>query len=123
VPGEAAKEDATQREHHGRTGRQLLLDIADIEAGGPRVVSESPSWLVVVPFWAVWPFETLIVAREPTPRLTDLSEAARDELASLLRDLVRRYDACVRGAVPVLDGLAWGAVRRGGGGWRGRDRR
>jgi len=105
VPGEAAKEDSTQREHHGRTGRQLLLDIADIEAGGPRVVSESPSWLVVVPFWAVWPFETLIVAREPTPRLTDLSEAARDELASLLRDLVRRYDAVF--GVPFPYSMGW----------------
>lgn len=105
LPGEAAKEDATQREHRGRTGRQLLQDIADIEAGGPRVVSESPSWLVVVPFWAVWPFETLIVAREVAPRLTDLSDVARDELASVLRALVRRYDALF--GVPFPYSMGW----------------
>jgi UDPglucose--hexose-1-phosphate uridylyltransferase len=105
LPGEPAKEDASQRAHHDRTGRRLLLDIAAIEADGPRVVTASSSWLVVVPFWAVWPFETLIVAREPAPRLTDLSDAARDDLAAILADLVRRYDALF--GVPFPYSMGW----------------
>ena len=105
LPGEPAKEDATQREHHARTGRRLLLDIADLEADGPRVVTASSSWLVVVPFWAVWPFEALIVPREPTPRLTDLGDAARDDLAGILGDLVRRYDALF--GVPFPYSMGW----------------
>jgi UDPglucose--hexose-1-phosphate uridylyltransferase len=105
LPGEPAKEDANQRAHHDRTGRRLLLDVADLEGDGPRVVAASPSWLVLVPFWAVWPFETLIVAREPTPRLTDLGDAARDGLASILGDLVRRYDALF--GVPFPYSMGW----------------
>jgi UDPglucose--hexose-1-phosphate uridylyltransferase len=105
LPGEPAKEDLTQREHHGRTGRRLLLDLADLEAGGPRLVAASTSWLVVVPFWAVWPFEALIVAREPTARLTDLDDAARDDLATVLGDLVRRYDALF--GVPFPYSMGW----------------
>jgi len=105
LPGAPAKEDATQRAHLGRTGRRLLLDIADLEAEGPRVVAKSSSWLVVVPFWAVWPFETLLIAREPTARLTALSEVARDELAAVLRDLVRRYDGLF--GVPFPYSMGW----------------
>jgi UDPglucose--hexose-1-phosphate uridylyltransferase len=92
VPREPAREDATQREHHARTGRRLLLDVAALEADGDRVVEASAAWLVVVPFWAVWPFETLILPREPVARLADLEDGARDDLADTLGRLVRRYD-------------------------------
>jgi UDPglucose--hexose-1-phosphate uridylyltransferase len=105
LPGEPAKEDATQREHLARAGRRLLLDIADLEVHGPRVVAASSSWLVVVPFWAVWPFEVLIVAREPAARLTDVEGAARDDLAAVLGDLVRRYDALF--GVPFPYSMGW----------------
>jgi UDPglucose--hexose-1-phosphate uridylyltransferase len=93
LPREPAREDATQRDHLARTGRRLLLDVADLEADGERVVEASDAWLAVVPFWAAWPFETLILPRDPVARLPDLDVAARDDLASLLGRLVRRYDA------------------------------
>ena len=47
------------------TGRPLLLDYAQQERGGPRVVARLPGWLVVVPFWAAWPFETLLIPTTP----------------------------------------------------------
>ena len=46
------------------------------ESGGPRVVVETDEWLVVVPFWAAWPFETLLIPKRPAARLTDLDDAA-----------------------------------------------
>ena len=55
--------------HLATTGRRLLLDYVDQEQAGPRVVVENDDWLVVVPFWAAWPFETLIIAKRPTARL------------------------------------------------------
>ena len=67
---------------------------------------------VVVPFWAAWPFETLLVPLPPAARLADLDDAARDGLAAALRDLDPSLRRAVRAAVPVLDGLAPGAVRR-----------
>ena len=57
------------------------------------MVGESPGWLTVVPFWAAWPFETLVVPLQPAARLADLDDAGRDGLAAALRDLTRRYDA------------------------------
>jgi len=69
LPVEAAREDAAQRRHVAVAGSSLLLDYVRQETTGPRVVVENDDWLVVVPYWAVWPYETLIVAKSPVGRL------------------------------------------------------
>jgi UDPglucose--hexose-1-phosphate uridylyltransferase len=105
LPREPAREDVTQRDHHARTGRRLLLDVAALEMDGPRSVITSDAWFVIVPFWAVWPFETLILPRRPIARLPDLDEAARVELGPVLQDLIRRYDAVF--GVPFPYSMGW----------------
>lgn len=105
LPGEPAREDATQREHLFATGRRLLLDLAALEAEGPRVVEATGEWLVLVPFWAVWPFEGLILPRQPVARLEDLASASRDDLARVLGRIVRRYDALFD--VPFPYSMGW----------------
>jgi UDPglucose--hexose-1-phosphate uridylyltransferase len=92
LPREATKEDGAQRRYHATRGSRLLLDYAAQELGGPRVVEANDDWLVVVPFWAAWPYETLLVARQPVQRLPDLSPAQRDSLAEILIRLLTRYD-------------------------------
>jgi UDPglucose--hexose-1-phosphate uridylyltransferase len=92
LPPEPTREDASQRAHLERTGRQLLADVVALELDGPRVVRASGNWLAIVPFWAVWPFETLLLPRAPAARLEDLDGAQRDDLATTLVDLVGRYD-------------------------------
>lgn len=92
LPRDAAREDATQRRHVERTSRRLLADYASQEAGGRRAVIEDADWLIVVPFWAAWPFETLIVPKAPAERLADLSPVIRDRLAADLVELFTRYD-------------------------------
>jgi UDPglucose--hexose-1-phosphate uridylyltransferase len=92
LPTEAEREDATQRRHLETTGRRLLDEIAEREAGGPRVVEAVEGWLAIVPFWASWPFETLILPTRPAARLTELDDAGRDGLATLLSRLLRRFD-------------------------------
>jgi UDPglucose--hexose-1-phosphate uridylyltransferase len=93
LPGEAVKEDATQRRHFESTGHSLLLDYAEQEAGGPRELAIDDDWLVVVPFWAAWPFETLVIPRHPVTRIPDLSGRQRDSLAERLTELLGGYDA------------------------------
>jgi UDPglucose--hexose-1-phosphate uridylyltransferase len=104
LPNEARRELASQAAHRAATGRPLLLDYAAQEAGGPRVVVETSEWLVVVPFWAAWPFETLVVPRRPADRLTDLDAAARDDLATVLGALLRGYDGLFRQPFPYSMG-------------------
>ncbi len=92
LPREGMKEDVTQRRHFEATGRQLLLDYAAQEAGGARELAVDDDWLVVVPFWAAWPFETLIIPRRPVQRIPDLGDRERDSLAERLTELLRGYD-------------------------------
>jgi UDPglucose--hexose-1-phosphate uridylyltransferase len=93
LPLEALKEDATQRRHWESTGRRLLLDYAEQEAGGSRVLAMDDDWLVLVPFWAAWPFETLVIARHPVARIPELGDRQRNSLAERLTELLRGYDA------------------------------
>jgi UDPglucose--hexose-1-phosphate uridylyltransferase len=92
LPVEAAREDATQRDHLRRTGRRLVSDVAERERGGPRVVVERDGWLAIVPFWASWPFELLLAPAAPVLRLADLDRGARTGLAAMLRELLGRLD-------------------------------
>ena len=92
VPDEPAIEDVRQRAYLAETGYSLLTEVAAQEAGGPRVVIETPDWLVIVPWWAVWPFETLLMPRFSVQRIEHLNAAQRDGLADVLRELTARYD-------------------------------
>jgi UDPglucose--hexose-1-phosphate uridylyltransferase len=92
LPNEAAVEDAQQAAWAADHDDALLLDYLADELRGPRTVVENDSWVVVVPFWAVWPFETLVLPRRHVPRLTALTDTERGSLAEVLRALLVRYD-------------------------------
>ena len=92
VPEEPAAEDAQQRTYFAQNGRPLLLDVAEREADSERVVEANDDWLAIVPFWAAWPFETLLLPRFAVQRLPQLTDGQRYSLASILKALTTRYD-------------------------------
>lgn len=93
LPNEPTKEDKQQRDYYAKHGAPLLVDYAKLEtARGERVVVENEHWMAVVPFWAIWPFETLLLPRRAVLRLPDLTDAERDALASILKRLLTKYD-------------------------------
>jgi UDPglucose--hexose-1-phosphate uridylyltransferase len=104
LPREAEKEEAAQRRHFEATGHSLLLDYAERELGGPRDLGSDDDWLVVVPFWASWPFETMIIPRRPVSRLPDLDERQRDLLSDRLVRLLRGYDGLFSAPFPYSMG-------------------
>jgi UDPglucose--hexose-1-phosphate uridylyltransferase len=70
-----------------------------------RVVEEDEHFVAVVPYWAVWPFETLVATRRVVPSLLELSDAERSSLARLLKRLVQRYDRLFDTRFPYSMGL------------------
>lgn len=93
VPTVVSCEDARQREYLVKHGRTLLGDtLAAEERAGERILAANDHWLAVVPFWAAWPFETMIIARGDVQRLEDLGSQARDSLASLLGTVLAGCD-------------------------------
>ncbi len=105
LPNEALAEDHHQRAYYEAHGSSLLVDYAQLEAGqGERVVVENEDWLAVVPYWAVWPFETLLLPRRHVLRLPDLTAAERDSLAAILKRLLTRYDNLFETSFPYSMG-------------------
>lgn len=92
VPQLIATEDRTQAAWLAEKGRPMLAELVEAEADGPRVVCRSEHWLAIVPWWAVWPFETLLLPRFDVARLPDLGNDQRSDLARILGDLTTRYD-------------------------------
>jgi len=93
LPNEPAKEERQQRAYFEEHGSPLLMDYADLEtAQQERVVLEDEYWLGIVPYWAIWPFETLLLPRRHVLRLPDLSGVERDALAQILKRLLTKYD-------------------------------
>lgn len=92
IPDEPAVEDRAQLQYYTQHGRAMLVDLARREADGPRVVIKSDAWLAIVPWWASWPFETLVIPRTEVQRIEDLSSLQRDVLGAVLGELTARYD-------------------------------
>ena len=104
LPQEIAAEERTQSEYYAAHGRAMLLDVAAKESGGERVVWESDDWLVIVPFWADWPFETLLLPKFAVSRITALSDAQRQSLATAMKALMVRYDNLFQCSFPYMMG-------------------
>lgn len=115
LPVEPAREDAAQRAWaETRGGRCLLCDYAALEAkAGERIICENDSWLAVVPFWAKWPFETLLLSKRHTRHLGDLTEGERADLALVLKRLLTRYDNLFQVAFPYTMGFHQAPVTPG----------
>ncbi len=105
LPVELARERATQRDHAMKAGTRLLSDYEEAERGGERSIVETMSWTVVVPFWAIWPFETLLLPRFPCTRLAETTAVQRDDLCRAMSDLVQAYDRLF--GVPFPYSMGW----------------
>jgi len=93
IPNEPSKEDRCQLEHWKKNHSPLLIDYLKLEsAKKERIVVENEHWVVVVPYWATWPYETLLLPRRHIQRLPDLSDAERTTLADILKRFLTRYD-------------------------------
>jgi UDPglucose--hexose-1-phosphate uridylyltransferase len=72
---------------------------------GERIVCANDSFAALVPFWAVWPFEALLLPRRPFARWQGMTEIERDGLASILRSLTVRYDNLFETSFPYSMGF------------------
>lgn len=105
LPNEPAKEERQQKAYFEEYGRPMLLDYAGLEAQlQERLVVANDHWLAVVPYWAIWPFETLLLPRRHVLRLPDLDSTERDSLAEILKRLLTRYDNLFETSFPYSMG-------------------
>jgi UDPglucose--hexose-1-phosphate uridylyltransferase len=105
LPNEPAQEDGHQLSYWKEHDSVLLLDYLEWEgAEHSRVVGENAHWMALVPFWAVWPFETILVPRRHVQQLAELDAGERQALAAILKRLLTRYDNLFESSFPYTMG-------------------
>ncbi len=93
LPTEVAKKDHNQREYFEKNDSNLLLDYVNIElAQNERIVYQNTNWTIVVPYWAAWPFETMLLPKAHLARLEDMSLDQHNDLADALKIITTIYD-------------------------------
>lgn len=105
IPNELAREEQTQKQWLTDKRTPMLLDYAQKEQqSGERTVVETEHWIAVVPYWAAWPFETLLLPKAHVRRLTELSDEQKQDLALALKQLTSRYDNLFQCSFPYSMG-------------------
>jgi UDPglucose--hexose-1-phosphate uridylyltransferase len=106
LPNEAVRETSAQLAHQARTNGCLLCDYLALEISrAERLVASNDDFTALVPFWAVWPFETIIIGRRHATGLDELTTAEIASLADLLKRLTTRYDHLFNVPFPYSMGL------------------
>jgi UDPglucose--hexose-1-phosphate uridylyltransferase len=105
LPNECAKEDRRQAEYKSGHGKPLLVDYLQRELeSGERIVVEDQHWVALVPYWATWPYETLLLPKRHVTRINELDDAERDSLAVALKRLLTFYDNLFETSFPYSMG-------------------
>lgn len=106
VPNEPAKESLHFQEFRALAGKCLLCEYLELELKDrSRIVCENDRFVALVPFWAVWPFETMVLSRRHAQDIAGLASGERDDLASILKRLTSRYDHLFETAFPYSMGF------------------
>jgi UDPglucose--hexose-1-phosphate uridylyltransferase len=106
LPNEMARESSHQAGYLHEHGTCLLCDYTALELDrDERIVCANDEFVALVPFWAVWPFETLLVPRRHAGSLDGLDARGRNGFAHILRELTRRYDSLFGIVFPYTMGL------------------
>jgi UDPglucose--hexose-1-phosphate uridylyltransferase len=106
LPNEAQKELTALSEYRAAHSSCLLCDYLSLELKNEeRMVCESEDFVALVPFWAIWPFETLLIGKRHTTGIDQLTEPERESLAGILKQLTSRYDKLFAADFPYTMGF------------------
>ena len=106
IPGEPAKELANMRQYFEERGTTLLGDYLSVEVErSERIVCENEHFVALVPYWAVWPFEVMVLCRRTVASLAELEDTEKDSLSDILKRVTTRYDNLFQCSFPYSAGL------------------
>ncbi len=115
VPNEILKEDVQQEKYFKQHNSVLLMDYLNEEIKkNERVVAENDTWVVIVPFWAVWPFETLLLPKKHKTDFISLSKKEANELAQIMKKLLQAYDKLFNTSMPYSMGWHFAPFNKSG---------
>ncbi|XP_029037936.1 probable galactose-1-phosphate uridylyltransferase isoform X3 [Osmia bicornis bicornis] len=105
LPNEAKIKDRFLSDYYNRKKKPLLIDYMQKELlKKERVVFETRDWVVLVPFWAIWPYETMVLPKKQVSRMQDLTECQQESLAVAMKRLCTKYDNLFQCSFPYSMG-------------------
>ncbi len=106
IPNEAAAELVQTEKYFAEHGSCLLCDYLEAERrDGSRIVAANDSFTALVPFWAIWPFELMLVAHRHVGSLPELTDVESAALADIIRQVTTRYDNLFEVSFPYSMGF------------------
>ena len=114
LPMEILKEEKQQREYFLKNKKSLLSDYLALELKKKeRIIIDNEHFVALVPFWAAWPFETLLISKRHVTDITEFSEEEKLDLAKTLQELTIRYDNIFSTSFPYSAGMHQAPVNNG----------
>ena len=94
LPNEADTKNEKFKEFYVKFGKPMLLDYAEKEiVKNERIIGSNEDWIALVPYWATWPFETMILPKKRhILRMSDLTPSEQVSLAEMMKYLTTKYD-------------------------------
>ncbi|WP_312134716.1 UDP-glucose--hexose-1-phosphate uridylyltransferase [Sphingobacterium sp.] len=106
LPVEIIKEDIQLRAYFEEHQRSLLADYIDLEERkDERVIIANEHFVALVPYWASWPFETMIVSRRHVQDISQFTDQEKEDLAKIVKELTVRYDNIFKTSFPYSAGM------------------
>ncbi len=106
LPNEVLKKDVTQSDYFSKNKRSLLGDYLQQELElKERIIFENDSFVVLVPFWAIWPFETMIIPKKHQKNILEMSEAETLDFAESINVITKSYDKIFNTSFPYSSGI------------------
>lgn len=106
IPTEVVKKTTQQRLYYEKTGRHLLADYVQQEIQeGVRIISQNETFISLIPFWAAWPYEAMILPKKPMQHIGQMSENEKIDFAKQLKILTQKFDALFNVSFPYSAGI------------------
>lgn len=106
IPNLAAKSADSQENYFNAYQQPLLISYLAWELQRPeRIITSNEHWVALVPFWAVWPFEVMILPKRPVGSISELTTAERKAWAAIIREMTRKYDNLFKCSFPYSMGV------------------
>jgi len=106
VPYEPARKTENQQKYFVKHKKSLLADYLETELlEQERIIVENDHFVALVPFWAVWPYETMIISKRHVQHIGQFSESEKDSLADIYKKLTIRYDNLFETSFPYSAGI------------------
>lgn len=106
VPSILREEGKRQKRYYEQHSRTLLTAYLEAELKkGERIVIKNKSFVALVPYWAKWPFETMIISRRPVQDIRQFDKTEKEDMAYILQELTARYDNLFETSFPYSAGM------------------